>query len=297
MSTRFSAEDWVPQAAIVGGVSLPLKSLQSAPAADIEEEVPVVSLRGTPAGSSTSGTTLCRSALEASFAHALSSLWIAFQPIVRSLDKSVFGYEALLRSQDSLFENPRTLLEVAERLGQLHKLGRTVRARIADAMLHAGDEHVLFVNVHPADLMDPALIEPDAPLSRMATRVVLEVTERASLEHVSDVHAKVCALREMGYRIAVDDLGSGYAGLASLAQLEPDIVKLDMSLVRDIDQSSIKRKLVRSMAALCQDMGLLTVAEGVESRAECETLIELGCDLLQGFRFARPGPSIPPGNR
>src|SRR5205814_1467942 len=135
------------------------------------------------------------------------------QPIVRSLDKSVFGYEALLRSHDPLFENPRALLDVAERLGQLDQLGRAVRERITEAMLHAGDDHVLFVNVHPADLMDPALTAPDAPLSRVATRVVLEVTERASLDQVSDVRSKVRALRDIGFRIAVDDLGSGYAGL------------------------------------------------------------------------------------
>jgi EAL domain-containing protein (putative c-di-GMP-specific phosphodiesterase class I) len=291
----------VPQTVIAGGASLSLKPMQPAPApleAERDEEAPVVSLRGTPTGGSTSTLTMCRAALDASFTRALTSLWIAFQPIVRSLDQSVFGYEALLRSHDPFFEHPRALLEVAERLGQLHKLGRTVRERIVEAALHAGDEHVLFVNVHPADLMDPALSDPAAPLSRIAHRVVLEVTERASLDDVSDIHAKMRALRDIGFRIAVDDLGSGYAGLASLAQLEPDIVKLDMSLVRDIDQSSIKRKLVRSMATLCQDMSLLTVAEGVETRAECETLIELGCDLLQGYRFARPSPSmIPPSKR
>ncbi len=95
-------------------------------------------------------------------------------------------------------------------------------------------------------------------------------------------------LRELGFRIAVDDLGAGYAGLSSFALLEPDIVKLDMTLVRDVDRSSVKQKLVASMASLCRDMGLLTVAEGVETQAERDTLIHLGCDLLQGFYFARP---------
>jgi EAL domain-containing protein (putative c-di-GMP-specific phosphodiesterase class I) len=100
-------------------------------------------------------------------------------------------------------------------------------------------------------------------------------------------------LRERGFRIAVDDLGAGYAGLTSFALLEPEIVKVDMTLVRDIDRSPVKRKLVRSMAALCRDMGLLIVSEGVETIAEHETLMELGCDLFQGYLFARPGRDFP----
>jgi len=75
--------------------------------------------------------------------------------------------------------------------------------------------------------------------------------------------------------------------------LEPEFVKLDMALVRDIDSSSVKQKLVKSMASMCKDMGLYVVAEGVETRAERDAVIDLGCDLLQGFLFARPGPAFP----
>jgi EAL domain-containing protein (putative c-di-GMP-specific phosphodiesterase class I) len=151
----------------------------------------------------------------------------------------------------------------------------------------------LFVNLHPKDLADPELLDHSSLLGSIADRVVLEVTERASLDDIDNVRNTVTRLRERGFRIAVDDLGAGYAGLTSFALLEPEIVKLDMTLVRDIDTSSVKQKLVASMTALCVDMGLLIVCEGVETIAEHDTLRALGCDLLQGYLFARPGRAFP----
>jgi EAL domain-containing protein (putative c-di-GMP-specific phosphodiesterase class I) len=96
-------------------------------------------------------------------------------------------------------------------------------------------------------------------------------------------------LRNLGFRIAVDDLGAGYAGLSSFSQLEPDFVKLDMSLVRGIDASSSKSSLVRSMVHVCtQELGMRVVCEGVETKAERDTLEGLGADLLQGYLFGKP---------
>lgn len=134
---------------------------------------------------------------------------------------------------------------------------------------------------------------PDAPLSAIASRVVLEITERASLDEVKDARARIADLREIGFMIAIDDLGAGYAGLTSFATLQPEIVKLDMSLIRGVDRDSTRQKLVRSMTALCKDLGMTVVAEGVETTAERDTLTELGCDLLQGYLFARPGRPFP----
>jgi EAL domain-containing protein (putative c-di-GMP-specific phosphodiesterase class I) len=97
----------------------------------------------------------------------------------------------------------------------------------------------------------------------------------------------------MGFRIAVDDLGAGYAGLTAFAQLEPEFVKLDMSLVRDIHSNKVKQKLVRSITALCADMGIAVVAEGIEVQEERDAIIDLGCDLLQGYLLAKPGKPFP----
>jgi EAL domain-containing protein (putative c-di-GMP-specific phosphodiesterase class I) len=100
----------------------------------------------------------------------------------------------------------------------------------------------------------------------------------------------------MGYRIAVDDLGAGYAGLTSFTLLEPDVVKLDMDLVRGIDTHRTKRSIVSSMVTLCHEMKSVVVAEGVETSEERDTLVDLGCDLIQGYLLAKPGPAFPQFN-
>jgi EAL domain-containing protein (putative c-di-GMP-specific phosphodiesterase class I) len=163
----------------------------------------------------------------------------------------------------------------------------------AKEMALATPDATLFINLHPLDLADESLFDSHSPLTHIAERVVLEVTERAAIEQVEGVERRVVRLREHGFRIAVDDLGAGYAGLASFALLEPEIVKLDVSLLRDIDQSPVKQKLVQSMTALCKDMGFLVVAEGIETAAERDCVVQLGCDLLQGYLFGRPGRPFP----
>jgi EAL domain-containing protein (putative c-di-GMP-specific phosphodiesterase class I) len=240
-----------------------------------------------------SGEGADRLALEASFERALGSLWMAFQPIVWARDGSLFGHEALLRSDEPLLPHPAAMLDAAERVSGLERLGRVIRQRAAEPMLRALPDTLLFINLHPQDLLDPVLHADDTLLASMASRVVLEVTERAALEGIPDVPSRILSLRARGFRVAIDDLGAGYAGLASFALLEPDIVKLDMSLVRDVHQSPVKQKLVRSMTQLCKDLGLLVVGEGVEVMEEREALTELGCDLLQGYCIARPGRPFP----
>jgi EAL domain-containing protein (putative c-di-GMP-specific phosphodiesterase class I) len=92
----------------------------------------------------------------------------------------------------------------------------------------------------------------------------------------------------MGYRIAVDDLGAGYAGLTSFAQLEPEVVKFDMSLVRGVDANPRKQRLIGAMSSLFSELGLLTISEGVETALERDALLHIGCNLLQGYLFGRP---------
>ena len=232
-----------------------------------------------------------RAALEVRFATAMQGLWVAFQPIVAWSNRSDYGYEALLRSTEPTLRNPLAFIEAAELLGKLEELGRAVRAGAAGAALPDGAK--LFVNLHAYDLNDEALYHPDAPLTKLANRVVLEITERASLHGVEDVDGRVSQLRKLGFAIAVDDLGAGYAGLTSFAQLKPEVAKLDMSLIRNIDRQPIKRNIVRSMHRLCAELGILVVCEGVETAEERDALAELGCDLMQGYLFAKPGPAFP----
>jgi EAL domain-containing protein (putative c-di-GMP-specific phosphodiesterase class I) len=233
-----------------------------------------------------------RAGLEARFANALDRVWIAYQPIVSWADRSLFAYEALVRSDEPTLRNPGELFDAAERLDRVHDLGRIIRARVAASIPQLETGHV-FVNVHTADLEDLTLFASDSPLSAFAERVVLEITERAALDQVHDLMARVSRLRAMGYRIAVDDLGAGYAGLTSFAQLEPDVVKVDMSLVRGVDRSPTKQKLLRSIIELCRDLQIQIIAEGIETEFERDTLIRLGGNLCQGYLFAKPGRPFP----
>jgi EAL domain-containing protein (putative c-di-GMP-specific phosphodiesterase class I) len=234
-----------------------------------------------------------RDTLSAGFDRALGSLWMAYQPIVAWSRREVYGYEALLRSREPSLPHPGAILDAAERLDRLNALGRTIRERAPEPAARMPDGAMLFVNLHTRDLLDDDLFDAGRPLARMADKVVLEITERASLHQVRDLQSRLARLREMGFRLAVDDLGAGYAGLTSFAQLEPEVVKLDMALVRNVHQQPTKLTLVRTMIAMCRELGMAVVAEGIETPEERDAIVDAGCDLLQGYLFAKPGEPFP----
>ena len=231
--------------------------------------------------------------LEAALDRALGSLWMAFQPIVRCGDGSLCAYEALLRVDDPALPGPGAVLYAAERLARVHEVGRLVRAKAVVPMASAPTDALLFLNLHPRDLLDEELVSAESPLARLAPRTVLEITERASLDGVDNLRGRLRELRRMGFRIPVDDLGAGYAGLTSFAALEPEFVKIDMTLVRGVDRDPRRRKLICALVDVCRDIGGQIVAEGIETIGERDALIDTGCDLLQGYHIARPGPPFP----
>ncbi|MCK9461225.1 MAG: EAL domain-containing protein [Proteobacteria bacterium] len=236
-----------------------------------------------------------RVAMETSFARGLDTLWMAFQPIVDWREKRIVAFEALVRTNEPTLPHPGVLFAVAERLDRVHEIGRTIRGAIAKTLFESPPpaEVDVFINLHPGDFLDETLFSPDAPLAAFASRVVLEVTERAALDEKAGIAERVGRLRKLGYRIAIDDLGAGYAGLSYFTQLTPDVVKIDMSLVRNIHEDPVKQKLVGSLTQLCKELGMRVVAEGIETAAERDTCVELGCDLLQGYLFAKPGRPYP----
>jgi EAL domain-containing protein (putative c-di-GMP-specific phosphodiesterase class I) len=234
-----------------------------------------------------------RAGLVASFKSALDSLWMAYQPIVSWSRREIYGYEALMRSREPALPHPGAVLDAAERLERLPDLGRAVRAAASAPAARMPEGSMLFVNLHSNDLLDDELFDQMRPLARIASQVVLEITERASLSHIRDVQGRVARLRSMGFRIAVDDLGAGYAGLTSFAQLEPEVVKLDMSLVRNVHAQPTKQTLVRTMITMCRELGMQVVAEGIETAEERDAIVAAGCDLMQGYLFAKPGVAFP----
>lgn len=224
--------------------------------------------------------------LEGTFARALRSLRMDYQPIISWPERTLYGHEALLRTAEPELIRPDHFIHAAEKLQQLPELGRAIRAHVAVEMPRAPG--LVFVNLHSVDLLDDALYDRAAPFSQWASRIVLEITERASLSVVADAAARVATLKEMGFRIAIDDLGAGYAGLNSFTALEPHMVKLDMVLVRDMHKSEVKTKLVQSIVVLCRELGIEALAEGVEVAEERDVLEKIGCGLLQGYLFGKP---------
>ncbi|MCC6783009.1 MAG: EAL domain-containing protein [Planctomycetes bacterium] len=229
----------------------------------------------------------------ARFQDCLNSLSVAFQPIVAWRERKVVAHEALLRSNTSALPDPGAVLAAAERLGRLGELGARVRELAATPWCEGRAFGLLYVNLHPRDLFDDALLDRTTPLATIADRVVLEVTERASLDGLGDLRGRIAALRFLGYRIALDDLGAGYSGLANLVLLAPEVVKLDRSLVSDVDREPSKQALVRSMVGAAREMCMTLVAECIERVGERDALDAASRDARDGHTHCatvmRPG--------
>lgn len=233
-----------------------------------------------------------KAGLQSRFHNALLHMWMAFQPIVSLRQNAIFGYEALLRTGEPTLANPLHFLDAAHRLEASHELGRIIRAKVASAVVAARAvpaDAKIFINVHADELDDFELFSASSPLASIASRVVLEITERHSLDAMPGLSTRIAKLREVGYDLAIDDLGVGYAGLSSFSLLEPDFVKLDISLIRGVDTSKRKESVVKSLFTLCErDLEMRVICEGVETAGERDKLAALGCDLVQGYFFARP---------
>lgn len=222
------------------------------------------------------------------FDRALAGLFMVYQPIVRFSTRTVFGYEALVRSSEPSLPHPGALFDAAEKLDRWADLGRRIRTKSVEPLPKLAPEQSLFLNLHARELLDETLYDRSSSLAANAPRVVLEITERAHLDTVPDVESRIERLRAIGFRIAIDDIGAGYSGLNSFTMLRPDLVKLDMVLVRDIDSDPVKRRLASLLVQLCDDLKIGVIGEGVETVKERQTLIDLGCGLLQGYLFGRP---------
>jgi EAL domain-containing protein (putative c-di-GMP-specific phosphodiesterase class I) len=230
------------------------------------------------------------------FDRALAGLFMVYQPIVRWSTRSVFGYEALVRSSEPSLPHPGALFDAAQQLDRWDDIGRLIRKKSVQPLADAEPEQSLFLNLHARELLDETLYDRSSSLAANARRVVLEITERAHLDTVPNVESRIARLRAMGFRIAIDDIGAGYSGLNSFTMLRPDLVKLDMALVRDIDSDPVKRRLASLLVQLCDDLGISVIGEGVETARERQTLVDLGCDLLQGYLFGRPAAPFSKAN-
>jgi len=229
--------------------------------------------------------------LSGAFDNALDRLWLATQPIVSFAKHKVVAYEALIRSDEPGLRNPRELFALADVVGRTADLEHAIWAHAAKLVEQLPSRVSLFVNVEASSLDDPNLFDADSPLSAVSNRVVLELTEHGHLHDLETAKARLSALRERGFRVAIDDFGAGQSGLNSVAALAPDVVKFDMGLIQGIETDPAKVRIVKSMCAACEELGISTICEGVETREQLEFL---ECSqYLQGYLFARPDRPFP----
>lgn len=233
-----------------------------------------------------------RADLEAVLKRAFDTIRIVFQPVVSLKSSSLFGYEALMRCDETLFASYGALLSASERVAWRPILARTIYQRIAQQCAELPDGAVLFVNVHPWDAQEGLLTGPDSPLEPMAHRIVLELGDRTPAAQIDAFANSVPALRAAGFRIAIDDLGTGGSGMVAFGKLSPDFVKLDGALITGLDADEANARMTRGMYALCRELGVPVIAEGVETAAERAALEAIGADLAQGHVFGQPGPSF-----
>jgi EAL domain-containing protein (putative c-di-GMP-specific phosphodiesterase class I) len=189
--------------------------------------------------------------------------------------------------------SPEVMFAIAADAKLIWELSRLCRARAFEGMRsRLAPGQLLFLNVDPFDFGDPQFADgpllhdatgPDGMRTHDPAQVVIEITERTAIKDYPAFRERLGAFRARGYRFAVDDAGSGYAGLGSIANLEPDFIKLDMSLITGIDANPIKQNLVESMVRFANDQGAQVIAEGVEREAELNAVKQLGVHLVQGF--------------
>ena len=219
-------------------------------------------------------------------------VYVDYHPIVVATTREIFGYEALARGQMRTLRSPEVMFDVAAEADLIWELSRLCRARALEGMnTRLAPGQLLFLNVDPHDFTDPAFTEQEVT---DPSRVVIEITERTAIKDYPKFRERLKAFRAMGYRFAVDDAGSGYAGLGSIANLEPDFIKLDISLINAIDTNFIKQNLVQTMVRFADDHNAMVIAEGVERAEEFKTVQELGVHLVQGFFLHRPQSASAP---
>ena len=212
-------------------------------------------------------------------------LGVVFQPIVDLSSGRVRALEALVRCEWEEYRAPPALFTQAveeESVGRLGRLIREVAFRLADGK-------PLFVNIHPAELSSRWLVRPDDPLCFYDNEVFLEITESATFEHFElchDVLVEVCS--RTGAHLVVDDLGAGYSNLKRIVDLEPGVVKLDISLVKGLDRNPRQQILVHQLVRLAEGLGAQVVAEGIETLDELKAVRDTGAHFGQGYLLARP---------
>lgn len=227
----------------------------------------------------------CRNGEELDFAFSH-----AFQPIVDIAARQIFAHEALVRGPNG--EGAMTVLAQVNEHNR-YRFDQACRIRAIALAARLGMQSHLSINFLPNAIYRPevcirttlqAAREHDFPISR----IIFETVESERVDDGNWLAEVFREYRRIGFQTAIDDFGAGYAGLNLLADFQPDLLKLDMALVRDIDRKPAARIIVAGMVEICRQLGVRLIAEGVETRAEHDCLADMGIVLMQGYLFGKP---------
>jgi EAL domain-containing protein (putative c-di-GMP-specific phosphodiesterase class I) len=223
-----------------------------------------------------------------------SSITSLFQPIVSLAERVILGYEALTRGpSNTSLHSPINLLAAARHAGRLNELEMTCRESACRRYSQQQLKGKLFLNVSPETLLD-ATHKPGRTLELLhkygisADSVVIELTEQTPTDDFELLRAALHHYRDMGFSIALDDLGAGYSSLRMWSELRPDYVKIDRYFIDGIHRDAVKREFVGSIMKIARASRAQVIAEGIELGEELHVLSDMGVDLVQGYLLGRP---------
>ncbi|MES3008364.1 MAG: bifunctional diguanylate cyclase/phosphodiesterase [Pseudomonadota bacterium] len=228
-----------------------------------------------------------------------NSVTALFQPIVDFNKQTIFGYESLIRGpSDSPLHNPMMLFDVARREGRLTDLDLLCRRAGIKGFKEKRLSGKLFLNTTPQGLLEPGYktgltLEFLHEIGLRPEHVVIELTEQYPMNDLRVMSKALGHYRDMGFEIAIDDLGAGYSGLRRWSELRPEYVKIDRHFIQNIHSDPVKQSFVRSIVDIANELNCKVIAEGIEDREESQTLMEMGITFGQGYYFARPQASPP----
>lgn len=217
-----------------------------------------------------------------------------FQPIISLLDGVIFGYEALSRGpRGTLLEKPDALFPAAEQFNKVWELEFLCRSKAFARANALPKDKMLFINVDPKIINDPRFqkgvtLDMLAHYKIDASNIIFEITEKNSIEDYKSFRKVLDNYTSQGYKIAIDDMGSGYSGLKLLAETRPQFIKIDMDLVRNIDKDPLKQALLKAFNEFSVVANMKMIAEGIETIDELHTLINIGIPYGQGYLLQKP---------
>jgi EAL domain-containing protein (putative c-di-GMP-specific phosphodiesterase class I) len=219
---------------------------------------------------------------------ALQMVW---QPIVDATTGKLVGVESLARFQTDPYRPPNQWFDEAVALGIGTELEKNAFAKGMSIRKYLPEDIYVGCNLSGATFLTPEFQE--FLKQQELNHLVLEITEHDAIADYSELATSLSDFRNQGLQLAIDDFGAGYAGFKHIVELSPDIIKLDMSLVRNIDRNPTMQSVVRALVRFAEDEGLNLLAEGVENRAELNMLQSLGIRRAQGYFFHKPMPIAP----